>query len=272
MANKYWRFDEPGNRPLPIYPQTYPQQSYQERNHESDSEQTFSPTGLLGERYDMLKQQMEARTRGVDERLAESPFTRGLVASLAQSEIEQRARNNGVSYGSASFDAGLSRAPSTAYAASYRSSQSTQDFGRPRRTSSDASRTDSIYCAQTGMTPGPLLDMSPVPQRWPPWHEQNAQVRSPTSQHLARLPENSVNQWNSSPVSPLSRSHSITVRSSSGTWASSNRSGSWPNPVEPTTLSRRVSSATAPARPETSRIALVGAKRWAVMSFQAALD
>ncbi|KAH7163807.1 hypothetical protein DER46DRAFT_311881 [Fusarium sp. MPI-SDFR-AT-0072] len=214
------------------------QNPHEENDQDSPSE-PFSPTGLLGERYDLLKQQMEVRLRVTGKH--DSPFTRGLLGSLAESE----ARSYRPLYDGARAAAGLSRAASTA---------SSLNRYRPRRTPSASSvRTDSIYCAQSGVTPPPLLDISlTLPQRRASWRDRNSQgIRSPTVQPLLSLPETSSTQWNSSHPQALGRSHSVAVRSSSGSWGpSGSRSGSHVTP-DPSALSRRVSTATAPARPET---------------------
>ncbi|KAF5984573.1 hypothetical protein FBULB1_3297 [Fusarium bulbicola] len=211
------------------------QKSVEEDNRESRSE-PFSPTGLRGERYDLLKQQMEARSRITNQN--DSPFTRGLLGSLAESE----SRGYRPSYNSTGPAGGLSRATSTA--------SSSNRYG-PRRTSSVSSvRTDSIYCAQAGFTPPPLLDISPtLPQRRASWRDRNSQmVKSPTGQPLLNLPEASSSQWSNAYSTPLGRSHSVAVRSSSDSWGS----GSGPNTTPVSSRpSRRVSTATAPARTET---------------------
>src|SRR6478735_8657867 len=104
---------------------------YEESDRESLSE-PFSPTGLLGERYDLLKQQMEARSRITNPN--DSPFTRGLLGSLAESEN----RVYRPSYDSTRAAGGLSRSASTT---------SSSNQYRPRRIPSVSSvRTDSIYC------------------------------------------------------------------------------------------------------------------------------
>ncbi|KAH7244457.1 uncharacterized protein BKA55DRAFT_595572 [Fusarium redolens] len=209
-----------------------------ENNRQTFSE-PFSPTGLLGERYDLLKQQMEASSRIAEQH--DSPFTRGLLGSLA----EPNTRGYRASYDGTRVGGDLTRVASTA--------SSSNRFG-PRRTPSVSSvRTDSIYCAQSGVTPPPLLDItSSLPQRRPSRRDRNCQgVRSPTVQPLLSLPEISTNQWNNSHPPALGRSHSVAVRSSSGSWGPSrSRSGSHPT-SELSTLGRRVSTATAPARPET---------------------
>ncbi|ENH74468.1 hypothetical protein FOC1_g10009883 [Fusarium oxysporum f. sp. cubense race 1] len=211
---------------------------YEESDRESLSE-PFSPTGLLGERYDLLKQQMEARSRITNPN--DSPFTRGLLGSLAESEN----RVYRPSYDSTRAAGGLSRSASPT---------SSSNQYRPRRIPSVSSvRTDSIYCAQSGVTPPPLLDISStLPQRRASWRDRNSQgIRSPTVQPLLSLPETSSTQWNSSYTPALGRSHSVAVRSSSGSWGpSGSRSGSHVTP-DPSALSRRVSTTTAPARPET---------------------
>ncbi|KAF4955613.1 hypothetical protein FGADI_4448 [Fusarium gaditjirri] len=199
----------------------------------------FSPTGLLGERYDLLKQQMEARSRITNP--SDGPSTRGLLGSLAESE----SRGYRPSYDSTRSAGELSRAASTA--------SSSNRYG-PRRTPSVSSvRTDSIYCAQSGVTPPPLLDISStLPRRRASWRDRKSQgVISPTGQPLLSLPETSSTQW-SEPAHPaLGRSRSVTVRSSSDSWGPWGiRSGRYPT-SESSTFGRRFSTATAPARPET---------------------
>ncbi|KAF5704315.1 hypothetical protein FMUND_12595 [Fusarium mundagurra] len=214
------------------------QNPYNENDRQSPSE-PFSPTGLLGERYDLLKQQMEARSRVTEQN--NSPFTRGLLGSLAESE----SRGYRPPYHSSGSTGGIHRAASMA--------SSSSRYG-PRRTPSVSPiRTDSMYCAQSGVTPPPLLDISSaLPQRRPSWRDQNSQsVGSPTGQPLLSQPEGPNTQWESPYLPALSRSHSVAGRSSSGSWGpSGSRPGSYPTP-ESSTLGRRVSTATAPARPET---------------------
>ncbi|EWG50016.1 hypothetical protein FVEG_09354 [Fusarium verticillioides 7600] len=205
------------------------QDPFKENDRESSSE-PFSPIGLLGERYDLLRQQMEARSR-VTER-NNSPFTRGLLGSLAESG----GRGYRPSYDSSGSTGGIHRAPSTA---------SSSNRHGPRRTPSVSSvRTDSMYCAQSGVTPPPLLDISSaLPQRRPSWRDQNSQdVRSPTGQPPLSLPEGSSTQWENRYPPALSRSHSAAVRSSSG--PSGSGSGLHATPAS-STPSRRVSTATA---------------------------
>lgn len=214
------------------------QSPYQENDRESLSE-PFSPTGLLGEQYDLLKQQMEARSQMTSPN--DISFTRGLLGSRAESE----SRGYRSPYDTTRTPGGLSRSASTASASNR--------YG-PRRTPSVSStRTDSIYCAQSGVTPPPLLDISPaLPQRRASQRERNSQsVRSPTSRPLLTLPETSNTQWSSSYPPSLGRSHSVAVRSSSGSWGPlGSRSSSYTTPAS-STPSRRVSTATAPTRTET---------------------
>lgn len=214
------------------------QNPYGENDRESLSE-PLSPTGLLGEQYDLLKQQMEARSRISN--ASDGPFTRGLLGSLAESE----SRGFRSPYDTTRAPGGLSRSASTA---------SSSNRYRPRRTPSVSStRTDSIYCARSGVTPPPLLDISPaLPQRRASQRNRNSQsVRSPTGRQLLTLPETSNTQWSSSRPPSLGRSHSVAVQSSSGSWGpSGSRSSSYTTPVS-STPSRRVSTATAPARAET---------------------
>ncbi|CVL02084.1 uncharacterized protein FMAN_08204 [Fusarium mangiferae] len=214
------------------------QNPYEENERESLSE-PFSPTGLLGEQYDLLKQQMEARSRINNPN--DSPFTRGLLGSLADFE----SRGYRPSYDRARAPGGLYGSESTA---------SSSNRCGPRRTPSVSSvRTDSIYCAQSGVTPPPLLDISPtLPQRRISQRDRNSQsVRSPSSRPLLTLPETSNTQWSSSYPPSLDRSHSVAVRSSSGSWGpSASGSGSHATLVS-SMPSRRVSTATAPARTET---------------------
>lgn len=214
------------------------QNPYQENGRESLSE-PFSATGLLGEKYDLLKQQMEARSQMTKPN--DSPFKRGLLGSLAESE----GRGCRDSYDTNRAPRGLSRSASTA---------SSSNRCGPRRTPNVSSvRTDSIYCAQSGVTPPPLLDISPtLPQRRASQRDRNSQsFRSPTGWPLLSLPETSNTQWSSPHLSSLGRSHSVAVRSSSGSWGpSGSGSSSHTTPVS-STPSRRVSTATAPARAET---------------------
>ncbi|KAF4341625.1 hypothetical protein FBEOM_4528 [Fusarium beomiforme] len=206
------------------------------RDDQESLSQPFSPTGLLGERYDVLKQQMEARSRIAKQR--DSPFTRGLLGSLAESETSgHRASYDGKGA------AGLSRTMSTP-----------PNRPGPRRAPSVSSvRTDSMYCAQSGVTPPPLLDISSyLPQRRHSLADRNSQaVRSPTGRLLS-LAETSTTQWDNTYPPSLGRSHSVAVRSSRGSWGpSGSKPNSRRNEGEQRALSRRVSTATAPARHET---------------------
>ncbi|KAJ4123065.1 hypothetical protein NW768_010058 [Fusarium equiseti] len=195
------------------------------------SEPTFSPTGLLGDRYDLLRQEMEDRSRSAASRPRESPFNGGLLGALEEYENQQMPRGQQAGWS-------LARAPSRR---SSRGPDDAQYVNRPRRTSSVSStRTDSIYCAQTGVTPPPLLDMSTaVPQRHPSWR-----ARASNGQPLLALPESSGDQWNNSPG--LSRSRSMAVRPSS-----MGRSDTWPDAADSVKLNRRISSASSSARPMT---------------------
>ncbi|CVL00564.1 uncharacterized protein FPRN_08452 [Fusarium proliferatum] len=212
--------------------------SYEEDDRKSLSE-PFSPTGLLGEQYDLLKQHMEARSQMTKPK--DSPFTRGLLGSLAESE----GRGYRASYDTNRAPRELSRSASTA---------SSSNRCGPRRTPSVSSvRTDSIYCAQSGVTPPPLLDISPtLPQRRASQRDRNSQtVRSPTSRPLLTLPETSNTQWSNSYPPSLGRSHSVAVRSSNGSWGPSGSGSVSHTTTVSSTPSRRVSTATAPARTET---------------------
>ncbi|KAJ4005707.1 hypothetical protein NW752_011034, partial [Fusarium irregulare] len=184
------------------------------------SEPTFSPTGLLGDRYDLLRQEMEERSRSAANRPGESPFNGGLLGALQEYENQQINRGQQAGWS-------LARAPSR------RSSRDLDDdaqyVNRPRRTSSVSStRTDSIYCAQTGVTPAPLLDMSSTaPQRQPSWR-----ARASTGQPLLALAESSGSRWNTPPA--LNRSRSTAVRPSD-----MGRSDTWPDATDSMTLDRR---------------------------------
>ncbi|SPJ75512.1 uncharacterized protein FTOL_05243 [Fusarium torulosum] len=233
------RHDETG-RPISINTSSTSSSSrYRQRGYDKSPEPAFSPTGLLGNGYDMRRQEMEARSQEAEQHAPQSPFTGGLLQSLAEFETEQRLVRTGSHR--ASYDSFGTRRPTRAASTSattYRS-QPSQDFARPRRTLSVASaRTDSIYCAQTGVTPPPLLDMtSTLPQRQPSWRDRNTQgIRSPLGRPLLGLPENSIHQWNASQSPSLSRSQSVAVRPASDVSAA---------------LERRTSSATAPVRPTT---------------------
>ncbi|KAH7192784.1 uncharacterized protein B0J16DRAFT_394752 [Fusarium flagelliforme] len=195
------------------------------------SEPTFSPTGLLGDRYDLLRQEMEERSRSAANRPRDSPFHGGLLGALEEYENQQIPRGQQAGWS-------LARAPSRR---SSRGPDDAQYINRPRRTSSVSStRTDSIYCAQTGVTPAPLLDMSSTaPQRQPTWR-----ARASTGQPLLALPESSGGQWNAPPA--LNRSRSMAVRPSG-----MGRSDTWPDAADSARLSRRISSASSPTRPMT---------------------
>lgn len=211
---------------------------YRQR-HDQSPEPTFSPTGLLGNRYDERRQEMETRSQEAKQSPV-SPFTGGLLESLAEFEAEQRLiRTSHVSYDS--FGKTPTRVASMS-ATSYRSQPPSQDFTRPRTLSVASVRTDSIYCAQTGVTPPPLLDMTSTPQQ--PWRDRNTQgIRSPIGRPLG-FPENSIHQWNTQ-SSSLSRSQSVAVRPVNGVSA----------------LERRTSSATAPVRPTWNEAAQSEPKR-----------
>ncbi|KAH6969346.1 hypothetical protein DER45DRAFT_608062 [Fusarium avenaceum] len=211
---------------------------YRQR-YDQSPEPTFSPTGLLGNRYDERRQEMEARSQEAKQ-AHESPFTGGLLQSLAEFEEQRLIRTSHVpSY--ENFGRTPTRAASMS-TTSYRQPPS-QDFTRPRTLSVASVRTDSIYCAHTGITPPPLLDMTSTPQRQS-WRDRNTQgIRSPTGRPLG-FPENSIHQWNAqSPT--LSRSQSVAVRPASNALA----------------LERRTSSATAPVRPTWNEAARSEPKR-----------
>jgi hypothetical protein len=142
-----------------------------------------------------------------------------------------------------SFGTRPTRAVSTS-ATSYRSQPPSQDFTRPRTLSVASVRTDSIYCAQTGVTPPPLLDMtSTLPQRQV-WRDRSTQGPRSSFGWPLGLPESSIHQWNAQPHS-LSRSQSVAVRPASNVSA----------------IERRTSSATAPVRPTWNEAAQSEPKR-----------
>ncbi|RFN52052.1 hypothetical protein FIE12Z_3604 [Fusarium flagelliforme] len=89
------------------------------------SEPTFSPTGLLGDRYDLLRQEMEERSRSATNRPRDSPFNGGLLGALEEYENQQIPRGQQAGW-------------SLARALSRRSSRGPDDaqyVNRPRRTS-----------------------------------------------------------------------------------------------------------------------------------------
>ncbi|CAJ0541131.1 Ff.00g078970.m01.CDS01 [Fusarium sp. VM40] len=199
---------------------------YRQR-YDQSPEPTFSPTGLLGNRYDERRKEMEARSQEAKQ-AHESPFTGGLLQSLTEFEEQRLIRTRHVpSY--ESFGRTPTRAASTS-ATSYRQPPS-RDFTRPRTLSVASVRTDSIYCAQTGVTPPPLLDMTSTPQQ--PWRDRNTQgIRSPIGRPVG-FPENSIHQWNTQSPS-LSRSQSVAVRPVNGVSALERRTSSATAPVGPT--------------------------------------
>ncbi|CAG1959230.1 unnamed protein product [Fusarium graminearum] len=244
MANLYSFLEQTQRRPRQSLTPSSDPQTQGAQVRQSMSEPTFSPTGLLGDGYDLLRQEMEERSRAATQRPRESPFNGGLLGALDEYENQQMDTTRGLRTSSDTWGvgAGLSRTPSRR---SYRASDDLQYPNRPRRTSSVSStRTDSIYCAQTGFTPPPLLDMSStVPQRQPSWRGTSGRdVRASTGQPLLTLEENSRNSWDTS--TSLSRSRSMAVRSSG-----MERSDTWPDGLDSARLNRRVSSATTPARP-----------------------
>jgi hypothetical protein len=249
MANNHSdRYDRTG-RPLSINTTSTSSLSHcRQSRYDQSPEPTFSPTGLLGNSYDMRRQEIEARSQEGKQQAPESPFTGGLLQSLSEFEAEQRLIRTG-SHRS-SYDSFGTRRPTRAASTSattYRS-QPSQDFTRPRTLSVASVRTDSIYCAQTGVTPPPLLDMtSTLPQRQPSWRDRNTQgIRSPIGRPLLGLLENSIHQWNASQSPSLSRSQSLAVRHASDVSA---------------VLERRTSSATAPVRPTWNEAAQSEPKR-----------
>jgi hypothetical protein len=236
MANNQSDSYDRTGRPLSINTSsTSSSTHYTQRRYDQSPEPTFSPTGLLGNKYDERKQEMETRSQAAKQRAPESPFTGGLLQSLAEFDEQRlvRTRSHVSSYDSFGTRR-PTRAASTTSATTYRS-QPSQDFTKPRTLSVASVRTDSIYCAQTGVTPPPLLDMtSTLPQRQPSWRDRNTQGRPPFGWPLLGLPENSIHRWNASQSASLSRSQSVAVRHASDVSAA---------------LERRTSSATAPIRP-----------------------
>ncbi|XEU99931.1 hypothetical protein FSHL1_005218 [Fusarium sambucinum] len=152
MANLYSSLEQTQR---PFRPSLAPSTDHQRQEaqaHQSMSEPTFSPTGLLGDRYVTLRHEMEERSRAATQRPRESPFNGGLLGALDEYENQQAQvpRGQRTSSDTWGVGAGLSRTPSRR---SYRGSDNLQYPNRPRRTSSVSStRTDSIYCAQTGTT------------------------------------------------------------------------------------------------------------------------
>lgn len=168
MANLYSFPEQTQCRQRPSLTPSSDPQTQDRQVPKSMSEPTFNPTGLLGDRYDLLRQEMQKRSRTSAQRPRESPFTGGMLGALEEYENQQtnmsHPRRTWVDAWEAG--AGVSRAPSRR---SYHAFEEPQYYNRPRKTSSVSStRTDSIYCAQTGVTPPPLLDVSStIPQRRP---------------------------------------------------------------------------------------------------------
>jgi hypothetical protein len=246
MANLY-SFPEETQRRLPpsLTPSSNPQRQ-ELQAPKSMPEPTFNPTGLLGNTYDLLRQEMEERSRVASRRPRESPFNGGLLGALEeyenqQADITRRQRSSSDTWVDG---AGLARVPSRR---SYRGPEDFQYLNQPRRTSGVSStRTDSLYCAQTGVTPPPLLDMSStVPRRQPSRHNSNGhEVRVSTDQTLLTLAEISGSQSNT--FTSSSRSRSMAIRPSGVS-----RPDTWPDTASFAGLGRTVSSATAPTRPST---------------------
>ncbi|KAF4995406.1 hypothetical protein FGRMN_5190 [Fusarium graminum] len=262
MADTYSRrYDRAGGPLSTGTGSTLSSNRYSGRRSGQIPEPTFSPTGLLGNRYDFLKQETEARSREAEQQAPQSPFTGGLLQSLVDFEVEERlarTRSHRASYDSIGNNGRFARAASVTSATSYRSQPPSRDFTTPKRTPSVASvRTDSIYCAQTGVTPPPLLDMSStLPQRRPSWRDSHSHSggRSPFDQQLRVLPEHLVPQWNPPSPPPLSRSQSAAVRST-------NRGSK--------ALEQQASSTTAPFRPTTwDEAASRSNNEWSIEDFQ----
>ncbi|EKJ72978.1 hypothetical protein FPSE_06874 [Fusarium pseudograminearum CS3096] len=134
MANLYSFPEQTQRRPRPSLTPSSDPQTQGAQVRQSISEPTFSPTGLLGDRYDLLRQEMEERSRAATQRPRDSPFNGGLLGALdeyenRQMEVPRGQRTSSDTWGVA---AGLSRTPSRR---SYRGFDDLQYPNRPRRTS-----------------------------------------------------------------------------------------------------------------------------------------
>ncbi|CEI66293.1 unnamed protein product [Fusarium venenatum] len=128
MANLYSSLEET-HRPLrPSLTPSTDSQRQEAQAHQSMSEPTFSPTGLLGDRYDLLRQEMEERSRAATQRPRENPFNGGLLGALDEYENQQVEVPRGQITSSDTWGvgAGLSRAPSRR---SYHGCNSTTSVG-----------------------------------------------------------------------------------------------------------------------------------------------
>ncbi|PTD10943.1 hypothetical protein FCULG_00011264 [Fusarium culmorum] len=114
MANLYSFPEQTQRRPRPSLTPSSDPQTQGPQVRQSIPEPTFSPTGLLGDRYDLLRQEMEERSRAATQRPRDSPFNGGLLGALdeyenRQTEVPRGQRTSSDTWG---VGAGLSRTPS----------------------------------------------------------------------------------------------------------------------------------------------------------------
>ncbi|KAF5229649.1 hypothetical protein FAUST_10286 [Fusarium austroamericanum] len=114
MANLYSFLEQTQRRPRQSLTPSSDPQTQGAQVRQSMSEPTFSPTGLLGDGYDLLRQEMEERSRAATQRPRESPFNGGLLGALDEYENQQMDTTRGQRTSSDTWGvgAGLSRTPS----------------------------------------------------------------------------------------------------------------------------------------------------------------
>ncbi|KEY72699.1 hypothetical protein S7711_02488 [Stachybotrys chartarum IBT 7711] len=206
-----------------------------------DQDCVFSATGLLGNEYQILKQQADVRQYKLKkQQLAESPFTGGLLQDRMQEVTRQPYRENRNSMISnrcsmvSQSNTILSRSntisrQSIASTAQQPPATSLQQrsLSRSRTTTERSMPTDSVSYSRATERPQPLLEMvTALPERSAPWRRHRGHgVRAPAGTPLISLATNSIVQWQPAVATGPPSSSSTSPSNSNDAFNKSQRDG-----------------------------------------------
>lgn len=206
-----------------------------------DRDCEFSPTGLLGNDYQVLKQQADARQYELkQQQLAESPFTGGLLQGRMQEVTRQpygENRNSMIS-NRYSIVSQSNTIPSRSNTISRQSIASTarqtpatslqqRSLSRSRTITERSMPTDSVSYSRATERPQPLLEMATaLPERSAPWCSNRGHgVKAPAGTPLISLATNSFVQWKPAATAGPPASSSISPSNSSDAFNKARRDG-----------------------------------------------
>lgn len=195
-----------------------------EEHSSSSREPEFSPTGLLGDHYETLRQQAHDRLRKTKNRDSEDPFTGGLLLDY---EIRRRASlAHSSASGSVSSRSSGAGTNTTTNITSDANSLQSQALRRSntRRASPEIGGNVAQSSPTTPMTAIPtslLYITSPISERRPSWRDKAGRgVRAPPGRPLISMARNAGDEWHDHPVSPPARSYSTDSSVSKGSMRS----------------------------------------------------